>query len=362
MTIKKPATEAFSLRLLTWFDQHGRKNLPWQSPLDPYRVWVSEIMLQQTQVETVIPYFLRFMERFPKVQALANAPQDDVLHLWTGLGYYARARNLHRCAKTVADAYQGVFPDTLEALTDLPGIGPSTAAAIASIAFGKPTAILDGNVKRVLARHQAIDGWPGEKKVHEQLWRIAERYMPTERCRDYTQAIMDLGATLCTRSNPRCNDCPVQKDCLALATDRVNDLPAKKPKKTKPVKQRYFLMFQHKETIFLEQRPEKGIWGGLWCFPEVDYADDLTTALKAYKTPHQTPQTWTGWRHTFTHYHLDIHPVLVQVKSLELEPVNDLKTHWYNLEKPDNLGLAAPVKKLLSELSVSKTHQESLAL
>ena len=225
---------SFSKQLLKWYDVHGRKNLPWQHPITPYRVWLSEVMLQQTQVDTVIPYFEKFVNTYPDVQSLAAAPIDHVLHLWTGLGYYARARNLHKCAIAVCENYQGQFPADQNELASLPGIGRSTAAAIASIAFEQPTAILDGNVKRVLARQYAVEGWPGNKKVENQLWDIAEDYMPQTRCRDYTQAIMDLGATLCTRSKPQCLLCPVNQNCIAKQTGNPTDFPVKNQKKRNP--------------------------------------------------------------------------------------------------------------------------------
>ncbi|MCB1842832.1 MAG: A/G-specific adenine glycosylase, partial [Halioglobus sp.] len=217
----------FSRRVLAWFDQYGRHDLPWQRDTTPYRVWVSEIMLQQTQVKTVIPYYQRFMAAYPTVQALARAPEDSVLHLWTGLGYYARARNLHRAAKHVVHELNGEFPRTLDGLTALPGIGRSTAGAILSIACGERASILDGNVKRVLARYHRVGGWPGDSAVHKQLWEIAERYTPTRRCADYTQAMMDLGATVCTRSAPACNRCPLQTSCEATAAGDTGAYPGK---------------------------------------------------------------------------------------------------------------------------------------
>lgn len=342
----------FSTRLLTWFDEYGRKHLPWQNPITPYRVWLSEIMLQQTQVDTVIPYFERFVARFPDVDALAAAQQDDVLHLWTGLGYYARARNLHRCAQILNEQYQSTFPADVTLLESLPGIGRSTAAAIASIAFEQPTAILDGNVKRVLARHQAISGWPGEKAVADQLWQIAEHYMPQKRCRDYTQAIMDLGATVCHRSRPQCALCPVAADCQALAQDNTAAYPGKKPKKEKPVKSAYFVLIQAPNgDILLNQRPPTGIWGGLWSVPELD-VNPRTLKRQITQSYGQIKalEKWTPWRHTFSHYHLDIHPVLCKLEKRPRNVMESPPSIWYNLHKPSNIGLAAPVKKLLEQL------------
>jgi A/G-specific adenine glycosylase len=348
-------SRTFAQRLLRWFDQHGRKHLPWQNPITPYRVWVSEIMLQQTQVETVIPYFERFMQRFPNLQALADAPIDEVLHHWTGLGYYARARNLHRCAQIVATEYAGEFPADVELIAQLPGIGRSTAAAITSIAFEQPTAILDGNVKRVLARHSAIPGWPAQPKVAEKLWQVAESHMPKKRCRDYTQAIMDLGATVCVRSRPKCALCPVAEDCIALVEDNPTAYPGKKPAKDKPIKRAYFLLLQAPNgDILLERRPPQGIWGGLWCLPEVPVEQtsgkkSLDKHLAAYG-PTRGTEHWEGWRHTFSHYHLDIQPVLVKLAKRPQGIMEEGRHLWYNVRQPANVGLAAPVKLLLQKL------------
>ncbi|WP_045860991.1 A/G-specific adenine glycosylase [Teredinibacter purpureus] len=342
---------SFADKLLTWFDQFGRKNLPWQTPIHPYRVWVSEIMLQQTQVETVIPYFNRFMERFPTIELLAAAPQDDVLHLWTGLGYYARARNLHKCAQRVVEEFNGQMPKDATTLETLSGIGRSTAGAIASIAYKQPTAILDGNVKRVLARQYAVEGWPGKPAVMKVLWQHAETHMPTQRCRDYTQAIMDLGATLCVRSKPLCTKCPVSQSCAAAQQGNPQDYPGKKPKKTLPVKTVQMLLLRNADGhILLEQRPPTGIWGGLWSLPELA----LDKPFQDYTTEHvgdiNTHTQWAKMRHTFSHYHLDIHPVIVEVGPLRSKVMENNRQLWYNLQKPQSLGLAAPVKKLLAQL------------
>ena len=259
----------FSHKLLAWFDQHGRYDLPWQQNKTAYRVWLSEVMLQQTQVSTVIDYFLRFTDRFSDVFALAAAEEDEVLHLWTGLGYYNRARNLHRCAQIVVQQYQGEFPASQALLEQLPGIGRSTAAAICSIAYQQATTILDGNVKRVLTRYAAIEGWPGKKAIENQLWQLATELTPQQRNDDYTQAIMDLGATLCTRSKPRCGECPFTLDCLALAQDRVKQFPNSKPKKVKPVQHCYMLQLTDQYgRVYLQRRQAKGVWVGLYCFME----------------------------------------------------------------------------------------------
>lgn len=340
----------FSQALLGWFDIHGRKHLPWQHPITPYRVWLSEIMLQQTQVDTVIPYFLRFLEHFPNVEALASAPQDEVLHLWTGLGYYARARNLHKCAQMLTAEHQGKFPDDVEKLGKLPGIGPSTAAAITSIAFEQSTAILDGNVKRVLARFHAVEGWPGNSKVADNLWQYAHKHMPPKRCRDYTQAIMDLGATLCTRSKPKCTECPMAKKCKAYKQNKVLDFPGKKPKKDKPTKETQMLLILNTDGgIFLEQRPQTGIWGGLWSLPELEMSDNVEEYVLNRFGECLSVRQHEHIKHIFSHYTLLIHPVSVQLKS-PVNTISDTGKVWYSKKVPQKLGLAAPVKKLLHSL------------
>ncbi len=344
----------FSRAVLTWFDQHGRKTLPWQQGITPYRVWLSEIMLQQTQVTTVIPYFERFIARFPDVASLAAAPIDDVLHLWTGLGYYARARNLHRCAQTIVRDYHGEFPSSVEALAELPGIGRSTAGAIVSIAFKQRAAILDGNVKRVLARHHAVSGWPGEAGTLKTLWLHAEAHTPDKRVNDYTQAMMDLGATLCTRSKPACERCPVMTTCVAYATGEVTAYPGKKPKKTLPEKTVQLLMLRNPAgDILLQQRPPQGIWGGLWSFPEIAPDVDATSYAENRFGKISSSENWDSYRHTFSHYHLDITPVLLQLKKEPGRIAEAHQTLWYNPHQPGTVGLAAPVKKLLEKLAES---------
>ncbi len=345
------SSEPFADAVLAWYDRHGRKNLPWQKDITPYRVWLSEIMLQQTQVTTVIPYFERFTEHFPDVHRLAAASIDEVLHLWTGLGYYARARNLHRCAREVV-ARGGEFPDTVAALSELPGIGRSTAGAIVSIAFGKRAPILDGNVKRVLARHYAVAGWPGQSRVAETLWQLAEVTTPRRRCADYTQAIMDLGATLCSRSRPNCIVCPVRQTCVAQARGTIADYPGKKPKKDMPVKTVQLLMLRNPAgELLLQQRPPLGIWGGLWSFPELAAEIEPQEHVEAQYGPVGECQVWHSYRHTFSHYHLDITPVLVQLKREPTGVSESGQSLWYPLRQPKNLGLAAPVKRLLEQLA-----------
>ncbi|MEP6389815.1 MAG: A/G-specific adenine glycosylase [Halioglobus sp.] len=343
----------FANRILAWYDVHGRKDLPWQQAISPYRVWVSEIMLQQTQVSTVIPYFERFMQRFPDVRELAAATQDDVLHHWTGLGYYARARNLHKTAQIVSSQLDSKFPDSIEGLCELPGIGRSTAGAVLSIASGQRAAILDGNVKRVLARHAAVEGWPGVSRIHAALWDIAEQRTPDIRHADYTQAMMDLGATLCTRSKPRCGDCPVAIDCIANHSQTQTLYPGKKPKKVLPIKAtRFLLVMPGTNEVLLEKRPDQGIWGGLWCFPEMDVDTQSieTWCLDRLQTTPTSLQQMTPFRHTFSHYHLDISPVLVSIERASESIMETDARLWYNLRQPQNLGLAAPVVKLLKSI------------
>jgi A/G-specific adenine glycosylase len=341
----------FQQRVLTWFDQSGRKDLPWQQDINPYRVWVSEIMLQQTQVQTVIPYFERFMAQLPTVAALAGADEDQVLHLWTGLGYYARARNLHRTAKQVQAEFNGEFPSAIDSLLELPGIGRSTAGAIRSIAFGQPAAILDGNVKRVLARYAAVSGWPGKGEVLKQLWQLAEDYAPAERVADYSQAMMDLGATLCTRSAPACQQCPLRATCAAYTQSRQANYPGRKPRKTLPVKTTIMLMVVNTQgEIYLAKRPAQGIWGGLWSFPEVaneEQARQLCADL--FAEPAANLDLWDRYRHTFSHYHLDIQPALVRLDKTPNAIMEAGRQLWYNSAQPESVGLAAPISRLLDK-------------
>jgi A/G-specific adenine glycosylase len=341
----------FASRLLSWFDDHGRKDLPWQQDINPYRVWLSEIMLQQTQVATVIPYFQRFTEQYPDVRDLAAAPLDDVLHLWTGLGYYARARNLHQAAIAVVQRFGGTFPDTVEELCSLPGIGRSTAGAIVSIAFGKRTAILDGNVKRVLARHRAIAGWPGNGSVHNQLWDIAEAFTPQASFAAYTQASMDLGATLCTRSKPKCGQCPVAEDCLARAAGSTAEYPGKKPKAALPIREKRWLVLINSDgEVLLENRPPSGLWGGLWTFPEMDSDGDIQLEAGKLNLSLDKGTPLPARRHTFSHFHLDYQPVLHTVDR-GARIADEVRYQWVNPAQLAGRGTPAPVKSLLEELA-----------
>lgn len=338
----------FAQTLLSWFDTHGRHDLPWQHDKSAYRVWISEIMLQQTQVDTVIPYYERFMQRFPLVEQLAQADPDEVLHLWTGLGYYARARNLYKCAKVVCEEHGGTFPDTAESLQALPGIGPSTAAAIASIAFNRAEAILDGNVKRVLTRYYALEGWPGKKNVEDELWKKARALMPAKRCADYTQAIMDLGATLCTRANPNCSQCPMQVNCLARRSRDPTQYPHKKPKKANPIKHcQMLLIYNPDNEIALYRRPETGIWGGLWSLPEIAVEESAQQYVETEIGEVTKYNTLPTIKHVFSHYTLMIQPQELWLTKHPPKIMENQQQLWYNPLAPSELGLAAPVKKLI---------------
>ncbi len=350
----------FAQQLLDWHKRSGRKDLPWQQNITPYRVWVSEIMLQQTQVATVIEYYLRFMQSFPNVQSLAHAPLDEVLHHWTGLGYYARARNLHKAANTIGEEYAGAFPQTQDALESLPGIGRSTAGAIRAIAMQQHAAILDGNVKRVLARFHAVQGYPGATQVAKTLWSLAEQHTPAEDTATYTQAIMDLGATVCVRKNPACAACPLHKHCEAFAQGLVDQLPTPKPKKNKPIRQaRFFVTSLPNQATLLEQRPPQGLWGGLWTPPEraadmsvERFVTELGLSQRDIQKQHMAPI----FRHTFTHFHLDIEPVYLQVSREPSLIADSDQFRWVFADQlqTDNrkIGLSAPAVKLLAGLNM----------
>ena len=349
-----------SKKLLKWYQQHGRKDLPWQQDRNAYRVWISEIMLQQTQVKTVIPYYEKFMQSFPDVMALANASEDAVLHHWSGLGYYARARNLHKAAQCVRDEHNGGFPLSFDDVLALPGVGRSTAGAILAQAEGQRHAILDGNVKRVLARYHAVHGWTGQAKVQDQLWQFAEQHTPKQQLADYTQAIMDLGATLCRRGKPECAECPLMGGCEAYATDQVKLLPTPKPKKTLPVKTVRMLLLRNREQeILLEKRPPTGIWGGLWSLPEMPLEEEVLSWCEMHyqlkvKAKNEQPVV----RHTFSHFHLDITPCIVEVNNPEQSVMEAQRRVWYKASQNDreqvasqpSLGLAAPVSNLLNRI------------
>ena len=339
--------EQFSSAVLEWYDRNGRHDLPWQQDINPYRVWVSEIMLQQTQVSTVLNYFDRFMAALPTVQALAEAPEDEVLHLWTGLGYYTRARNLQKTAKIVMAEHGGEFPHNVEKLVELPGIGLSTAGAIASISMGLRAPILDGNVKRVLARYTAQEGYPGEPKVAKALWATAERLTPQIRVNHYTQAMMDLGATLCTRSKPSCLLCPLEKSCEAHMLGLEIRYPVPKPRKAVPQRATLMPLLVNREgAILLYRRPSSGLWGGLWSLPQLDDLSDLEHLADQHALHLLGRRQLPALTHTFSHFQLAIDPWLVQVEQTA-HHVAEADWLWYNLATPPRLGLAAPVKKLL---------------
>lgn len=359
MSGRKPAVgEApFADRLLAWFDVHGRRTLPWQSPRSAYRVWLSEVMLQQTQVATVIPYFERFVARFPDFRSLAAADVDEVLALWAGLGYYARGRNLHAAAKQVGSLHRGEMPNDLEAVQALPGVGRSTAAAILAQAFGARHAILDGNVKRVLARHAAVAGWPGTPKVAEQLWAIAERLLPATRLADYTQAIMDLGATLCTARAPACACCPVAADCIAHREERVGAFPSPKPARARPYRRATLLLVENAQgAILIERRPPTGIWGGLWSLPvaaEGESADQLLRQRHGIRV--EPLDTLPAFRHAFTHFELELTPLVCAL--IDDERPDELRERpdqrWLTISARSDdafigIGLPAPVLGFLS--------------
>jgi len=348
----------FAPLVLDWYQRYGRKTLPWQLEKTPYKVWLSEVMLQQTQVATVIPYFDRFIARFPTVNDLAVAPQDEVLHLWTGLGYYARARNLHKAAQTIATVHGGIFPTDFEAVNALPGIGRSTAGAVLSLSLGQHHPILDGNVKRVLSRCYAVDGWPGEKKVENRLWQIAEDVTPVKGVEQFNQAMMDLGAMICTRSKPKCELCPLKTRCEAYAHNSWSQYPGKKPKKTLPERTAFMLMIQHDDGVWLEQRPPVGLWGGLFCFPQFASIDELESGVKKYGATLNQLKQQTAFRHTFSHFHLDIVPMWLNQHSTP-GCMDEGAGLWYNLAQPQSVGLAAPVERLLTQLA--KEHLSQLA-
>jgi A/G-specific adenine glycosylase len=348
-----PAADArFAPALLAWWERHGRHDLPWQRDRTPYRVWVSEIMLQQTQVATVIPYYERFMTSFPSVRALADAAADEVLHHWSGLGYYARARNLHRAAQVIRDEHGGEFPRELDAVVALPGIGRSTAGAILALSRDERHPILDGNVKRVLARWCGIEGWPGETRVEAAMWQRADALTPHARAADYTQAIMDLGATLCTRTKPACALCPVSEDCAARASGRQNELPTPRPAKARPRRGVVWLVVRNGDDVLLERRPPTGLWGGLWGFPEfVTRADAEAFAAATFGADRF--HDWAPLEHAFSHFDLDIAPLVARADAAQRVMEAD-RWAWYNTRAPARLGLAAPVAGLLAAVLESE--------
>jgi A/G-specific adenine glycosylase len=365
--------DSFAAKIIRWQEKHGRHHLPWQHTRDPYAIWLSEIMLQQTQVNTVIPYYQRFLQSFPDIRRLALTSLDDVLAQWSGLGYYSRGRNLHRAARLIVSNYQGKFPESAEMIRMLPGIGRSTSAAIAVFAYGERCAILDGNVKRVLARCFGLEGYPGDKRNETLFWRKAEELLPTSQAaatkgsnedinglvETYTQALMDLGATVCTRSKPKCSLCPLQQDCVAFRHDRIDKLPSPRPRKLLPMKETILMMLMNEGRVFLEKRPLEGIWGGLWCLPEM--AVDGNTVehcrgrfgleLDSLDLPLQMPME--PFDHTFTHFRLRIYPQLLRVSLLSSTPAQDPGTGiWTTPEDALQAAIPMPVRKLLTTMRV----------
>lgn len=346
-----PIEQSFAPRLIAWQCRHGRHDLPWQARRDPYAIWLSEIMLQQTQVETVIPYYQRFLARLPDVAALAAADEDEVLALWSGLGYYSRARNLHQAAKIVVQDFGGTFPPAIEKLMGLPGIGRSTAAAVAVFAFGERGAILDGNVKRVLCRLFGVEGWPGEKAVENSLWALADSLLPDRDIQAYSQGLMDFGATLCRRSKPACAACPFSEDCLANRHGRQAELPTARPRKALPERHTAMLLLLHAGEILLEKRPPSGIWGGLWSLPECAAGADPAACARQLGFEVQPLAPLPKLTHTFTHFRLHIQPQALSV-SRRTAGLNEPGRLWLPLADACQAALPTPVRKLLEQLGV----------
>lgn len=345
----------FATRLIVWQKQHGRHDLPWQNTTNPYAIWVSEIMLQQTQVSAVIGYYSKFMARFPTIAALANATQDEVLQHWSGLGYYSRARNLHKAAQIIVAEFSGHFPQDFAAIQTLPGIGRSTAAAVAAFAFHQNQTILDGNVKRVLARHFLVEGWPSAPAVEKKLWQLAESLLPQRDIIAYTQGLMDLGATVCTRNKPKCYLCPFLNTCAAYLHERIAELPTPKPRKALPTKKTATLVLRLNNHILLEKRPEKGIWGGLLSLPEVALDADIAQVIQAnFKTDIASHQPLAAFTHVFTHFKLDIHPHAVEITHL---PDNlPEKYYWLTLESAMQAAIPTPIRYILQILNDQMGH------
>ena len=339
----------FATLLIAWQKVHGRHDLPWQNTTDPYAIYLSEIMLQQTQVSSVIGYYTKFMQRFPDIATLANATQEEVLQYWSGLGYYSRARNLHKTASIIMETHHGVFPSDVAVMQSLPGIGRSTAAAIASFAFNQIETILDGNVKRVLARHFLVEGWTSSPKVEKALWAIAESLLPEQGIVAYTQGLMDLGSTICTRSKPKCSECPLQASCKALAKNRTKDLPTPKPKKSIPQKQTTMLLILNGNEVLLEKRPSSGIWGGLWSLPEISMQEIATeVAATRFNLEVEAEEPLASFQHVFTHFKLEILPQPLQV--IRQIQTNIPNTIWLPIEDAISAAIPAPVRRILLAL------------
>ncbi|CAG1005512.1 Adenine DNA glycosylase [Burkholderiales bacterium] len=340
------STRSFSARITAWQRAHGRHDLPWQRTRDPYRIWVAEIMLQRTQVATVIPYYERFVAAFPDVRALARADEDAVLAQWSGLGYYRRARHLHAAAREVADHRGGAFPREAAMLATLPGIGRSTAAAIAAFASGERGAILDGNVRRVLARHRGIDGDPTSRVVEGRLWALAQRLVPRDGVEAYTQGMMDLGATVCTRATPRCDACPVAGDCVARRDGRVADLPGRRARRALPHREVQLAWVERAGEVLLERRPASGVWGRLWSLPELEVGADPVASLRArFDIAARLVGRLAPVEHAFTHYALTLHPSRLTARASRRPPPAECM--WVARADLAAAALPAPIRKLL---------------
>jgi A/G-specific adenine glycosylase len=339
---------SFSARLIRWQKRHGRHDLPWQKTRDPYRVWLSEIMLQQTQVATVVPYYLRFLDRFPDLAALAAAPVEDVMALWSGLGYYARARNLHACVQVLVTEHRGEFPHQPEAIGNLPGVGRSTANAIAVFCFGARVPILDGNVKRLLCRYAGIEGFSGTPAVERELWRLAEILLPEKGVDAYIQAQMDLGATICTRSRPHCEKCPLAADCVARRDGRTADFPSARPRKAIPEREVTVLLLVRDGRVLLEPRPHTGVWGGLLSLPELPIGADAHTEAARWACRIVSQRALVALTHTFTHFRLRMQPILCSVESAPGAASNSAR--WLGRNEMASAPLPAPIRKLLTTL------------
>jgi len=340
-------SDRFATRLLKWFDAHGRHDLPWQHPRTPYRVWLSEIMLQQTQVSVVTGYFRRFVDALPDLPALAAAPRDQVLALWSGLGYYARARNLHAAAQRCVELHDGDLPRDFDALLALPGIGRSTAGAILAQAWGDRFAILDGNVKRLLARYHGIEGWPGTPAVEKRMWALAISHLPHKRLADYTQAQMDLGATLCTRSNPDCAHCPLHADCIASSTNRTSSLPTPRPNKARPERETHVVWLEDKTgLVLMQRRPPTGVWASLWSLPQFDDVDARDQWLdRQGRTASSTELE--SIEHVFTHFRLHLHPLRARLATSKARVGDNDHHRWIARSELVTLGIPAPIRRLL---------------
>ncbi len=342
--------QQFASAVLSWYRRYGRKTLPWQLNKNPYRIWLSEVMLQQTQVITVIPYFQKFIKRFPNVQTLAEASLDEVLYLWTGLGYYKRAHNLHKAAKTIIVQYNGDFPTNFEEIATLPGIGRSTAGALLSLSFEQQYPILDGNVKRVLARHYAVEGWPGKKTVERRLWAISSEVTPEKNPGQFNQGIMDLGATVCTRTKPRCDTCPLKNTCIAYINQEWINYPGKRTKKALLEKTFYLLLLKDGENLWMEQCPSSGLWGNLFCFPKFTKKYTVDSWLQQRGLQSKYIEYLTTFRHKLSHLYLNIVPIRLESSSLGIAMSKDVGI-WYNLVHPPSVGVPAPVSRLLKILA-----------